>query len=196
MPRINNQEILKAMISDYFIQGVDRPWEPVDDDWFRGRYLSYYFPKKGEVGTICAQYYKAMAKHSTYLWKGWGYSMLQMIQGDGWYYDGHSDVIKWRHSYIQGHQARPWLFVASHFAPYSIREGYEMLEWLRDSKALVIFAVTPYLAKQLVKLGYTVVDHKPQWFDGQYIMKTVCTNQPNHYKALKERIVGIIGEVM
>lgn len=126
--------------------------------------------KRGEYGTVIAQYKKAMVKHSTYVCN----TLFRHISND------YGKVLKYKHSYCVYYDTigkqREYVKVFSHFAPYSMREGVEMLKHLKNSEDLCIFAVTPYLGEMLEKLGYIYVTDIPQVFGGNCIMKQVYCN--------------------
>ena len=50
------------------------------------------------------------------------------------------------------------LFIASHFAPSTLRDGYELIKKLR--REYVVFSVTEDLKKMLKKAGYIVLPFK------------------------------------
>lgn len=145
------------------------PYIPKEDYRF---HIKAYSPKKGEYGTILAQYKKFMLRHSDWYNKDLFYH----------FDSGNGSIFKYGHSYCGfysrvGDKERPYLRVFSHFMPYSIREGYEMIASLLDCKDLCIFAVTPYLANMLDKLGFIKQGEIPQMFAGKICTKIVYTNR-------------------
>jgi len=83
---------------------------------------------------------------------------------------------------------RSGLFVVSHFAPATMREGVKLVAKLKTYDN-VVFAVTEYLSKMLDKLGYNFVTEMPQEFAGEIVTKKVYTSfvpTEEHYAAMMQ----------
>ena len=135
-------------------------------------HLREYSPSFGEMGTVISQYKHAMLKHSKWYNEG---------LFSHFYKNENGLLLKYGHSYMgissiyksKGHILR----VFSHFMPYSMREGLEMLKCIFNSEDIAVFAVTPYLGKQLSKIGFTKIGETPQFFGGEVVLKEVFVNK-------------------
>ena len=65
------------------------------------------------------------------------------------------------------------VFVVSHFAPKSLRKGFEMMRDIADGEARISFAVPFYLARQALKAGFEWVADTHQVFNGRSCLKHV-----------------------
>lgn len=169
MARLSFNEIASYQRTDYSAIEVSISREVLLGENFQPC-MAAYIPKKGEVGTIYAQYAASIGKHSSYRYRGLPYGILTE----------DFKVLKVGHSYIASpyYVDKPWLFIASHFAPYSVRDGAELLAECRDSGTVMVLAVLPFMGKQLVRLGYTKVTETEQYFAGELVLKEVYTNHP------------------
>ena len=158
---LNNNLVTKLLEEEELIVECPREWT---------YHLIPHVLKIGEYGTVIAQYKKAMSKHSTYVCN----TLFHHI------FNEYGKVLKYKHSYCVYYDTigkeREYVKIFSHFAPYSMREGVEMLKHLRDSEDLCVFAVTPYLGEMLKKLGYIYIADIPQLFEGKAIMKQIYCN--------------------
>jgi len=68
------------------------------------------------------------------------------------------------------------MFITSHFAPTSLRNGVELIKEAADSPMPIIIAVPDYQSNQLNKAGFRFITQVPQYFAGEIVMKNVMVN--------------------
>lgn len=68
------------------------------------------------------------------------------------------------------------IFIVSHFAPASLREGIELLNSAEENGVPVVIAVPEYQSSQLERLGFEMITSIPQYFAGEYVTKNVLIN--------------------
>lgn len=141
-----------------------------------------YFDTEAEY--VWDNYRKAMTRRRSYLNR---YPFYAVSSGSG-------NGVRLNNSVILGHtNVTPngtEYFMPSHFAPASLREGYELIDRLGKSDQPVAFAITDDLQKMLQKTGnWYYAGSVPQIFDGQIVMKKLMVN-----KAFKPEIIEEIAK--
>lgn len=84
-------------------------------------------------------------------------------------------VHRYKSSFVAGFKSEG-IFILSHFAPYSLREGMEHLKVLQELPFKVLIAVPEYQAQMLIRLGFDFAGITYQFFGGELVEKQVLTN--------------------
>ena len=134
-----------------------------------------------ECEKIRIQYERAISRTSSYKCRD---------LADHVYY-GHGQVYKYQSSYLVGAMFED-VFVLSHFAPKSLREGMAMMEFIayKETQPMVL-AVPHRQAKMAIKCGWDLVGITEQWFGNSYVKKVVLCNRAlsnEKYWTLKEQL--------
>ena len=130
--------------------------------------------REGESKIIAAQYESAMTRRRSYV--------CDLDNHINSYYPGQKIYIhRYKESYLVGYKVGE-VFIISHFAPFSLRQGMEMIR----SLGLAVAAVTPDLSTMLRRCGWQYCGQIPQEFDGEICMKDIWTSKlkPRHLKQL------------
>lgn len=125
-------------------------------------------PKTDFSARVYNNYSNAIRRHSDYNFPIYTYMD-----------DGHSIMykpFKNDDSCVIGRIKGNDIFIITHFAPSSLRKGYELIQKLSDSKMPVVFAVPDYLSNQLTKSGFRQIGTIPQIFAGEIVSKNVMIN--------------------
>ena len=121
-------------------------------------------------------YSNAMRRHRNYTWPGFPDKLHQ-----GW------EGLKLGNSAIFGfdntEEGGP--FVASHFAPANMAEGYRLIKNAANSEVPIMFAVPNDLSTQLAKAGFSKLLSHPALFGGELVMKDVMVNDATTAEALQ-----------
>lgn len=129
--------------------------------------------REGEEDVIAAQYEAAMTRRRSYVC-----DLANHI------YNCDVRIHRYRRSYLVGYE-NEGVFIISHFAPYSMREGVEMMKRL----GMAVAAVTPDLSGMLQKCGWSYHGTIPQWFAGEICKKDLWSKKlrgPKLQKLLRE----------
>lgn len=118
---------------------------------------------------IFDQYKKAMNRRRDYTWKG-----LARKYDRGYTY-GIEDS---KGNALMGYPLFGKGFVASHFAPKTLRGGMDLISSLNASKYPVMFSVTEDLSPMLTKLGYIKLKStSPKQFGDKLVSKEMFINK-------------------
>lgn len=110
---------------------------------------------------IQEQYEAAITRRSTYI----GDLAGHVLRGGGLVYENQG-------SYLVGNVVGA-VFVVSHFAPKTLRSGYEMVKYLPFP---AVAAVPDAQANMLLKAGWRYLTDVPQFFAGEIVMKHVMVS--------------------
>lgn len=119
------------------------------------------------------QYVAAISRHSSYHCCLANHVKMAEFFGVTCYCRDHRNVMVGHLQMVANHK----VFIASHFAPQTMRGGMKLLQQMQEDELPIVFAVTSYLANMLSKMGYEEVGRWPQIFDGQLVMKTIMVNE-------------------
>lgn len=114
---------------------------------------------------IDAQYRKKIALHSDYHCDLWSHI-----------YFGYGSVFKYKDSFLVGY-LQEGVFIVSHFAPASMKQGVEMMRELANGYESICFAIPFFMAKQAIKLGFEWIGSTHQLFAGHACFKHVFVNK-------------------
>lgn len=135
-----------------------------------------------ECCSIEHQYERAISRTSTYHCQ----SLADHV------YSGHGLVYKYKSSYLVGNYYCEEAFVLSHFAPKSLKEGMEMMEFVSYKETIpMVLAVPHRQAKMAIKCGWDLVGLTQQIFGGEMVQKVVLCNRAlsnDKYWALYEKL--------
>ena len=126
------------------------------------------------------QYQKAIGRTSTYV--GDLYNHILSHSGRVLFDDRDESAVVGYPIQLRGGSA----FIVSHFAPYSLRSGVNLIKYLSKIDHPIIIAVPDYQSRQLSKAGFRKVGIVPQHFDGEVVMKNVMANDYADDNKLKE----------
>lgn len=115
---------------------------------------------------IFDQYANAMNRKRSYLY----YGLLDRLNDTPYgFREGES--------FLFGYPDRK-IFVPSHFAPSTLKEGVSLIKKVGNSNTPVIFSVTPDLEKMLQKTGlFTKLGEHPNIFAGEVVNKSIMANK-------------------
>lgn len=93
-------------------------------------------------------------------------------------------VVEYDGSYVVGQWDEELeIFFVSHFAPRRLREGIDMIAWLREQPG-VILAVTEDLSDMIWRFGFLfVAEDVPCIFRGEIVFKSVWVTDLKTYDA-------------
>lgn len=83
------------------------------------------------------------------------------------------------------------IFHPTHFAPESLRKGYNLIRELAESSQPTMFTVTKDLSPMLEKQGFIKVEEIPQIFNGEMVTKDVLLNR----STTKESLINKLKEI-
>lgn len=83
------------------------------------------------------------------------------------------------------------IFHPTHFAPESLRKGYNLIKEMANSSQPTMFTVTKDLSPMLEKQGFIKVKEIPQIFNGELVTKDVLLNR----STTKESLLNKINEI-
>lgn len=122
--------------------------------------------ERGEAEIIAAQYEAAMTRRRSYVCALEAHIYREHREGQEVY------IHKYKRSYLVGYKVGE-VFVISHFAPYSSRQGMEMIR----SLGLAVAAVTEDLSSMLQRCGWEYCGQAPQFFGGEIHMKDIWVSK-------------------
>lgn len=132
--------------------------------------ISYRVNEKPETSglshKIFDQYANAMNRKRSYLY----YGLLDRLNDAPYgFREGES--------FLFGYPDKK-IFVPSHFAPSTLKEGVSLIKKVGNSNTPVIFSVTPDLEKMLQKTGlFTKLGEHPNTFAGEVVNKSIMANK-------------------
>ena len=120
-----------------------------------------------ECEQIRTQYERAISRTSTYVCR----DLASHI------YEGHGEVYKHQESYLVGVMFED-IFVLSHFAPKSLREGMAMMKHVAyEETQPMVLAVPHRQAKMALRCGWDLVGLTVQRFGNEMVPKVVLCNR-------------------
>lgn len=85
-------------------------------------------------------------------------------------------VWAYKRSYLVGYEHEGY-FIVSHFAPFSLREGMEMMREIASSYSKIIIAVPFKQARMMIKCGFEWIGTTHQIFKRRSYQKYVFTSR-------------------
>ena len=134
--------------------------------------------------TIDKLYWKAMSRHETYHGN---------VAGHIWF--PSTVVYHDNDGFIVGQFAGD-VFVASHFAPRSLRSGASMLKRLASSKHPIVLCPKQWMEDQLKRIGWMCIGHIPQFFNGMFEIKSVMINDGANRTSVMNQFKEYAGMLM
>ena len=128
----------------------------------------FFFTYNRDADRIHNNYSKAIGRTSDY--RGNLNYHVTSLSGIIYQPDSSSDSV------LVGNQVGD-IFIASHFAPESLRSGVNLIKDAAESSMPILMAVPAYQAKQLEKAGFKFVTEIPQTFGGEIVSKHVMINE-------------------
>ena len=120
-----------------------------------------------ECELIREQYEKAISRTSPYICR----DLASHV------YDGHGSVYKYGSSYLVGAMFED-IFVLSHFAPKTLKEGMAMMKFIAYKEIQpMVLAVPHRQAKMALRCGWDLVGLTVQRFGNEMVTKVVLCNR-------------------